>query len=438
MEYKVGIRREDINRWERRVPLVPEDARELSGSYPIKFTVQPSDIRIFSDDDYRAAGINVAEDICPNRVILALKEVPIPLIQPGKAYIFFSHTGKGQAQNMPMLKKMMELGCTMIDYEKIVDDKGRRLLYFGNFAGHAGAVDTMWALGRRLETEGKKNPFTSLRKAYEYPGGLGDLKEAVRAVGAAIRSDGLPGPVQPLVFGFFGYGHVSQGAQEIFDLLPFEEVRPADLPKLASSGRDLSRVVFKVVFREEDMVEPLQPSGSFDLQDYYAHPENYRSVVEKHVPYLSAIINGIFWDPKFPKYITKEFLREYYGGEGERRLKVIGDITCDINGSIESTIEATDSENPVYVYDPMTGRAVSGVKGNGPVVMAVYNLPAELPAEASRYFSSGLKRYVPEIAAMDLEKDFDQCGLSDVIKRATVVYRGRLTPNCEYLKKYLA
>ncbi len=437
MEYKVGIRREDINRWERRVPLVPEDAKELGRSHSIRFTIQPSQIRIFSDEEYRAAGINVAEELCPNRVVLALKEIPVQLIQPGKAYVFFSHTGKGQAQNMPMLKKMMDAGCTLIDYEDIVDDKGRRLLYFGNFAGHAGTVDTMWALGRRLEIEGyKDNPFRGLKKAYEY-NGLGELKEAVKKVGAAIKADGIPEAVRPIVFGFFGYGHVSQGAQEIFDLLPVEEVRPGDLPRLNESGRDFSRILFKAVFKEEDMVEPITPDAPFVLQDYYSHPEKYRSIVKKSVPYLTAIINGIFWTPNFPKYITKEFLREYYSRSGAR-LKVIGDITCDINGSIESTVEATDSENPVYVYDPAADRAVSGVTGNGPVVMAVYNLPAELPAESSRYFSSGLKKYVPEIAAMDLTRDFDDCGLSEVIKRATIVYRGGLTPHFEYLKRYLA
>jgi len=162
MKTIIGLRREDINKWEKRVPIIPSHARELLEKNSIEVRVQPSNIRVFDDEAYRMAGMQITEDLSPCPIIFALKEIPIELIQKDKVYVFFSHTAKGQSQNMPMLKRMMEMGCTIIDYEKMVDAQGRRVLYFGNYAGHAGMIDTLWALGKRLETEGRANPFTSV------------------------------------------------------------------------------------------------------------------------------------------------------------------------------------------------------------------------------------------------------------------------------------
>ena len=436
MNTMIGIRREDINRWEKRVPLIPSHARELADRQAMEFRVQPSDIRVFTDTDYRAAGLTVAEGLSPCPIVLALKEIPIELIERGKTYMFFSHTAKGQPQNMPMLKRFLELGCTIIDYEKMVDEKGRRVLYFGNYAGHAGMVDTLWALGRRLEVEGTPNPFTSLRPTHTYAN-LVEAREAVAGLGARIAAEGLPAGLDPLVIGFFGYGHVSQGAQEIFDLLPAETVPPAGLRALVGRGGGDGRRVYKTVFREEDMVRPADPAGTFDLQDYYDRPERYRPVTEGFVPYLTALVNGIYWTPKFPKYVTKGFLRTLYGGGARPRLRVVGDITCDIGGSIECTVMPTDSENPVYVYDPLTDKATLGFAGRGPAVLAVYNLPAELPLESSTYFSGKLKEHMPAVAAARFDRPFAECGLPDVLRRAVIVYRGELAPDYAYLAKHL-
>jgi len=435
MNTKFGIRREDINKWEKRVPLIPSHARELADRHPVEFRVQPSKIRIFTDDDYRLAGIPVEEGLSPCPIVLALKEIPIELIEKGKTYVFFSHTAKGQSQNMPMLKKMMEMGCSIIDYEKMVDEKGRRVLYFGNYAGHAGMIDTLWTLGRRLAVEGIANPFTMLEPTHRYQS-LVEAREAVSRLGAKLVKDGLPPQLGPTVIGFFGYGHVSQGAQEIFDLLPVEIVRPADIPKLFQGGNKSGRNLYKAVFHEEDMVRPADPGRAFDLQDYYDHPEGYRAITENLVPYLTAIVNGIYWTPKFPKYITKPFLKKLYA-DGQPRLRVVGDITCDINGSIECTVQATDSENPVYVYDPIEDKAVPGFAGRGPAVLAVYNLPAELPLESSTYFSGKFKEHIPALAAARFDKPFAECGLPDVLRRAVIVYRGQLTPSYAYLAGYL-
>lgn len=436
MKIKIGIRREDINRWEKRVPLIPSHARELEDKYPIEFRVQPSAIRVFNDADYRAAGIAVEEGLSPCPIVLALKEIPLELIERGKTYVFFTHTTKAQPQNRSMLLKMRDLGCTVIDYERMVDDQGRRVLYFGNYAGHAGMIDVLWTLGRRLEAEGTANPFTLLHPTHRYQS-LVEAKEAVAKLAWKIIQEGPPRGLGPMVFGFFGYGHVSQGAQEIFDILPVENVRPADLPKLFQGREGRQRDLYKAVFHEEDMVRPVDPAKPFDLQDYYDHPETYRPFTEESVPYLTVLVNGIYWTPRFPKYLTKPFLQRLYGGRERPRLRVIGDITCDINGSIESTIRGTDSEAPVYVYDPARDEAIAGFAGPGPAVLAVYNLPAELPLESSTYFSGKLKDYVPALIAARFDKPFAECGLPEVLRRAVILYRGELTPDFAYLGPFL-
>ncbi|MFQ6089815.1 MAG: hypothetical protein ACE5LD_00025, partial [Candidatus Bipolaricaulia bacterium] len=342
MEARIGIRKEDKNRWERRAPLIPEHVRELKEKHNIETCLQPSAIRAFPDRDYIRAGAEVQEDLSPCPVIFGIKEFPIEFFEPEKTYVFFSHTIKGQPHNMPMLRRILEQGCTLIDYERIVDERARRLIFFGRHAGLAGMIDTLWALGKRLEWEGIENPFSRIRQTLDYKS-LEEAKGAVSNVGEQIKEEGLPEAITPLVVGLAGYGHVSQGAQEILELLPFQELSPEELPAFAKgSARDL---IYKVVFKEEHMVEPLSPEDRFELQDYYDHPERYRAKFEDYLPYLTVLMNCIYWSPQYPRLVTKGYLKRLYG-EGRPRLRVIGDISCDIEGAIECTLRATDPGNP--------------------------------------------------------------------------------------------
>ena len=431
----VGIRREDKSIWERRVPLVPEDVRRLIAEHGIQVIVQPSDIRVFKDEEYAAVGARVQEDLSPCDVIFAVKEVPPHLLLPGKTYVYFAHVIKGQPYNMPMLKRLLDLGCVLIDYEKITDEKGRRLIFFGRHAGWAGMLDTLWALGKRLEWEGIPTPFASIGQAHTYPN-LESARRAVREVGERIRREGLPADLAPLVVGFAGYGNVSRGAQEIFDLLPVQEVAPEDLATLFEGEPD-PHTLYKVVFKEEHMVEPIDPKGSFDLQDYYSHPEKYRSRFASHVPYLTVLVNGIYWEAKYPRLVTKDYLRELFGGPTRPRLRVIGDISCDIEGAIECTVKCTEPGDPVYVYNPLTGEVIDGYEGEGVVILAVDILPSELPREASIDFSAVLRQFVPAIAQADYTVPLDELDLPPEIKRAVIAYRGELTPRYRYLERYL-
>lgn len=436
MKTLVGIRREDKNPWERRVPIIPSHVRELIQNYPLEFLVQPSKIRIFPDEDFAREGARVEEDLSPCSVILAIKEIPIHFFRKGQAYVFFSHTTKGQPHHMPMLRKMVDLGCTLIDYEKIVNEKGQRLLFFGKQAGLAGMIDTLWALGQRLNYEKKKNPFSAIQQAYQYKS-LVEAKEEIEKVGWKIHKNGLDRSLVPLVFGFAGYGHVSLGAQEIFSLLPFEEVEPEKIASFFKKKNYSGSRVYKVVFKEKDMVKPLSPDQEFELQDYYDHPEKYSSIFDSYLPYLTVLVNCIYWTPKYPRFVTKKSLRNLYRMNKKPRLRIIGDISCDIGGSIEFTVRATDPENPVYVYDPIEDEVKDGIKGKGPAVMAIDNLPAEISLESSIDFSSALKPFVPEIARADFSRYFLDLKLPDSIKKAVILCRGKFTPDYEYMKDFI-
>ncbi|MGQ9852545.1 MAG: bifunctional lysine ketoglutarate reductase /saccharopine dehydrogenase family protein [Candidatus Oleimicrobiaceae bacterium] len=432
-----GIRREDKNRWERRVPLTPHHVRALRAEHGLECIVESSPIRVFSDDQYRELGIPVQDDVSHCPVVFAVKEIPVGFFRPGGTYVFFAHVIKGQKHNLPMLRRIMELRCTLIDYEKITDDNGKRLIFFGRHAGLAGMIDTLWALGQRLSFEGIPTPFARMQPAHRYAT-LQEAKEAVADVGEAIARQGLPRDLVPFVCGFAGYGHVSQGAQEIFDLLPHRKVSPAALSRLVEEGHCAASLLYKVVFREEDMVKPVAPNGRFDLQDYYQHPELYEGRFADYIPFLSVLVNGIYWEARYPRLVTKSNLKALFSENEKPRLRVIGDISCDVEGSIECTVRATTPDEPIFVYDPFTASATPGHQGRGVVVLAVDNLPCELPRAASVYFSSVLKDYVPAIVTADYEVDFEALALPPEIKRAVIVHRGELTPNYRYLQQYVA
>ncbi len=437
MRPTVGIRREDKSIWERRVPLTPEDARDLQTQHGLRIIVQTSDTRIFEASEYLRAGVAVQEDISPASTILAVKEIPMEVLERGKTYVFFAHVIKGQPYNMPMLKRMMELGCNLIDYEKVTDDRGNRLIFFGRHAGLAGTLDTLWAFGHRLTWEGTPNPFTTLQQAHRYRD-LGDAIAAVERVKDQIEAVGLPEAVSPLILGIAGYGNVSRGVQEILAHLPTVEISPDEVAHVAEA-KDASRnVLYKAVFKEEHMVEPTLSDQRFELQDYYDHPEKYRSKFESYLPHLSILVNAIYWEGRYPRLVTKDYVKRAYGGDRSPRLKVIGDISCDVEGAVEVTVKATEPGDPIFVYDPETGEARDGLEGRGPVIMAVDILPSELPREASIDFSRVLKGYVAAAAKADFSVPFDQLNLPPEVKRAVILHQGRLTPGFRYLERFLA
>ncbi|MCK4903343.1 MAG: hypothetical protein KAS35_01540 [Candidatus Marinimicrobia bacterium] len=432
---RIGIRIEDKNEWEARVPIIPNDVKKLV-SNGIEVLLQPSPIRIFSDQEYIDAGATISEDLSSCSVLLAVKEIPINFIEKGKTYVFFSHTIKGQDYNMPLLQKMMDAKTQLIDYERIINENGQRLIFFGRHAGLAGMIDSLWALGKRVESEDGQNPFSKIKKTFEYQG-LDNAKRQIGKIADEIAKNGIPKEMCPLICGFSGYGNVSQGAQEIFDILPHEEISPQELLSNQNLFDEAKHILYKVVFKESDLVEPKNSEQKFELQDYYDNPDKYKSKFERYLPKLTILMNCIYWDTPYPRLITLDYLRKVWMEPGNKKLKVIGDISCDIDGAIQCTLKSTEPGNPVYVYNPINSTINDGVEGIGPVIMAVDNLPCELAEEASKSFSKVLVDFIPDLVKADYNDSFENLKLPNELRAGMILYRGKLTSEYKYLEKYL-
>mgnify|MGYP006289375993 CR=1 FL=1 len=427
----IGIRREDKNKWEKRTPIIPKHVKFLKEKYGIETIVQPSPIRIYNEEEYRNHGAIIKENLEDCKIIFGVKEMPLTFFKKNKTYIFFSHTIKGQEYNMPMLKKMMDLNCNLIDYEKITDEEGRRLVFFGRYAGIAGMIDTLWAYGKRLKWKKINQPFSEIKQTFKYDS-LNEAKKHIIKIGKRIEKKGLPDKLNPFIVGFAGYGNVSNGAQEIIDLLPTVEIRPGQIKSIYEEPHE--NCIYKVVFREEDMVKPLKDKP-FNLQEYYSNPESYESIFDKYLPYLNILMNCIYWDKRYPRLVTKKYLKNNFAKD--MMLQAIGDISVDVEGAIEGTLKTTSSDMPVFVYNPLTDDIEDGYTSEGIVIMAVDNLPCELPRDSSKAFSDSLLQYIPSIANAEYDKNFKDLHLDSEIKKAVILYHGKLTENYQYMNKFL-
>ena len=426
---KIGIRKETKSPWERRVAVTPELAQALA-SAGHEVLVERSELRVFLEEDYQARGCVLVDELPPVDVVFGVKEIPEELLQQDAAHLFFAHVIKGQAYNMPMLARLLEQGATLLDYERITDEQGRRLVFFGRFAGLAGMIDTLWALGQRLEHEGSSTPFAAIKPSHGYAS-LADAFAALGALGDAIKAEGVPAGLHPLIVGVTGAGNVAKGVLEVLEPLPTRELAPSEVAALvADPAAADDKVVYTVTFREEHLVRPAG-EHAFALQDYYDHPERYESDFEQYLPHLTLLLNCIYWTERYPRVVRKQDLPAMV------RCKVIGDISCDVEGSIEATVKATEPGDPVYTYDPESDGARMGVAGEGPVICAVDILPAELPRDASESFANALEPYAREIAAADYSASLEDSGLPEPIQRSCIVWRGELTPDYAYLQEHL-
>jgi len=428
----IGIRLEDKSKWERRVPLTPADAAGVQACFGHRLIVQPSPIRVFADREYREAGIEVSDAALEADVLIAVKEIPPALYRPGKVYVNFAHVIKGQARNMPLLREYLRHGCTLVDYECIADEHNRRLIFFSVHAGYAGTIEALRALGLRLQGRGVATPLAEIQPPHAYA----DLTAAeahLRGIGERLRADARAGAA-PLVIGVAGYGNVARGVQTVLSWLPTARVAPSDLPAAASAPAAAPLLV--CVFKEQDMVRP-RDGREFALQDYYDHPEAYAGRFAEHLPHLDLLVNTIFWTERYPRLLTADWAAAQFRDGREPRLQVVGDISIDIEGSIQISVKATQPDAPCYVVDPVAGEVRDGVDGRGIVVMAVDNLPCELPREASEHFSTVLKDMVGDLGNCDWTAEFLDLDLPPHLKRAVIVHRGELAPRYAYLAEFL-
>ena len=360
--------------------------------------------------------------------------MPAEKLLPDGNYLYFSHITKGQPYNMPMLQRLLDLNCTLLDYEQIADDDGRRLIFFGQHAGYAGMIDALWALGQRLLVEGHQTPFAALRPAYEYDS-LEQALDHVGRIGERLARDGVPSALQPLICGFTGTGNVSLGAQAVLDRLPVTTVAAEELERLVRNGSS-DNVVYQVVFDlDERFVR--DGGGAVTLEELSRHPERFGNRMLEWLPALTVLVNGMFWTAALPRLLPLDAMRSMVAAGELDRLRVIADIACDVDGAIEATVKATTPDNPAYVYDVARGAAVDGFEGRGPVILAVDNLPAELPRESSRDFGDTLVAFAPALARCDWSRPLEELDLPPELARAIIVHRGRLTSSFAHLEAHL-
>ncbi len=433
---KLLIRAEDKNKWERRAPLVPEDIAGLRTTIDFDLLVESSAKRCLKEKAYTDVDAQICHGMQDGDVILGIKEIPAEKILPKKTYLFFSHTIKGQSANMPLLQKIMDAGATLIDYEKIVDKKHRRLIYFGPFAGHAGAIDLLSLMGENWADQCLFNPFSNIQRAHQYPSVAG-AQNHLEKVADIIKKDGFPETLCPLTISILGYGNVSRGAQEILNTLPVKEIPPQEMSTFIEKGNFDQHTIYTTIFKEEDLVRPKAPSTAFNLQEYFDFPERYEADFERFLPYYTLLINAVYWEPRYPRFVTWEGLRRISEKQNPIKLGGIGDISCDTNGAMACNVKSTDSDDPAYRVDPQTRKVKKGHLGEGIVVLAVDNLPCELPKDSSSFFSHQLAPFIPNLLQSDFSRPFENCGLCPELSHATIVYNGELTLSYQYLNRYL-
>jgi len=432
----IAIRKENIEPTEKRSPLSPNHINELVKNSKIKMILEPWENRHFAHQNYIDNGAQISKDLTGANIIFGVKEIPIKDLPEKQAAVFFSHTIKGQSYNMPLLQAVLDKNVTLMDYEKVTDESGKRLIFFGPYAGLAGAINSIWLLGQRLKNEGIENPFQNMKQANTY-NSLDDAKSALAQISEKIKINGLPKTGKPWVFVITGAGTVSKGAQEIVDLLPVKEVNPAEFRQLQKDKSFDLNQLYKVVIDCDNFVKPINENDSFGWDDYFSMPEKYESDFAQYIPDITVLINCIFWDTMYPKLVTKNDIKNLHGKESQPNLRIIADITCDVEGSIECNQKSTASDNPTYVFDAFKQTIQDGVEGNGPVILAVDKLPSELPREATKFFGDLLFPFVPELAKANFTVPFEELVLPAPFKKAMITHQGKLTPDYEYLKKYL-
>ncbi|XP_068595338.1 alpha-aminoadipic semialdehyde synthase, mitochondrial [Brachionichthys hirsutus] len=439
----MAIRREDVNPWERRAPLAPRHVKELTNA-GVKVLVQPSNRRAIHEKYYMRAGAIIQEDVSEASLIIGVKRLPEEKVIPKKTYAFFSHTIKAQEANMGILDDLLTKEVRLIDYEKMVDANGFRIVAFGQWAGVAGMINILHGLGLRFLALGHHTPFMHIGMAHNYRN-VSQAIQAVRDCGYEVSMGLMPKSIGPVTFCFTGTGNVSKGAQDILNELPVEYVEPHELKDVSESG-DMNKVYATVLSRHHHLVR--KSDGIYDPIEYENHPERYTSHFRTSVaPYTSCLINGIYWDPLTPRLLRRldaqKLIRPVKvsraATEGSpalpHRLLAICDISADTGGSIEFMTECTTIDKPFCIYDADQHIDHDSVEGNGILMCSIDNLPAQLPIEATEYFGDRLFPYIWEMLPSDATRPLEEEEFSPQVRDAVITSNGVLTPKFEYIEK---
>ena len=394
---QIGLIREGKIPFDSRVALTPAQCKWLHKNFDdVRVTVQQSPSRCFSDKEYLQAGIEVKDDMRQCDVLMGIKEVPVDMLLENKTYLFFSHTKKLQPHNQKLLKTIIAKKITLIDYECLEHIDGTRIIGFGFFAGIVGAHNGMMAYGNRtksfqLQRVGTVNSFQKLIHTYF----------------------GLKVPVMKIAV--TGSGRVAHGVLEIMNLLGIHEVETEDYLE-----KEFTYPVY-VHLKGADLYAHKE-TGKYKREHFHHFPQEYNCIFKQYMPVTDLLINGVYWDKKVPRLFEMEDLKNE-----NFRMNTIADITDDYNGSVPCNLGDSTISDPIYGVDRKGFQRTSPYLPGSVDVMAVGNLPNELPRDASRYFGEQLIKFVLNDIRL---------GGSKIIENASIVEHGKLTSHFEYMKEY--
>ncbi len=396
---KFGIIKERKNPPDRRVVFTPTELVKLKEQFPqAEIKVESSDIRVFSDEEYSKLGFEVSNDLTDCDVLIGVKEVPVDALIPNKKYFFFSHTIKKQPYNKKLLVACLEKNIRLIDHETIVNETNHRLIGFGRYAGIVGAYNGFRAFGIKFELFNLPKAETLADKA---------------ALVERLRRPVLP----PIKIVLTGHGKVGMGAKEILDAMKIKEVSIEDY---------LTKTFDKPVYTQIDVLDyNKRKDGTVTTkEDFYQNPQEYVSDFERFTKVSDIFMAGHFYGNGAPVILTREMLNA-----PDNKIKVVADISCDVDGPIACTLRASTIAEPLYGYYPSEGIEVPVSHPGAIVVMAVDNLPCELPKDASEGFGEMfLEHVIP--AFFNSDKD-------GILERAKITENGQLTARFNYLQDYV-
>ena len=396
----IGLIREEKIPADNRVALTPAHCKWLLTKIPnCRIVVEPSGSRCFADEDYIRAGALITDDLSVCDVLLGIKEVPVDKLIADKTYLFFSHTKKGQPHNQKLMHAMMDRGISLIDYECLEHEDGQRIIGFGFFAGIVGAHNGMMEYGNRTRS-------FSLGRVYQNK----DYRHLINTY-FGLR---LPN----IKIAVTGSGRVAHGILEIMNLMDVQEVEAEEYVK-----RNFDYPVY-VHLKGADLYTH-KDKRTYQRDEFHTDPEEYECLFEPYCAYTDILMNGIYWDKKIPRLFEAESMQL-----GDFNIQTIADITDDPGGSIPCNLGDSTIKDPVYGVDKITNTKTAPYLPTSVDVVAVGNLPNELPCDASRYFGDQLIKYILE----DILKNES----SSKIERATILKNGKLTERFDYLQEYAA
>ena len=396
---KFGIIKERKNPPDRRVVFTPEELVRLKTEHPdAEIKIESSDIRVFTDKQYSDLGLQIVSDVTDCDVLFGVKEVPVEALIPNKKYFFFSHTIKKNPHNRKLLQAILDKKIDLYDHETIVDDKNKRLIGFGRYAGIVGAYNGFRAFGLKFE-------LFNLAKAETLSG-----KEELIT---RLKRQTLPNIKIVLT----GHGKVGMGAKEILDGIKIKQV---------SVDNFLSKIYSQPVYTQIDVLDYNKRLDGkiLDNQDFYKNPEQYISSFERFTKVSDVFMAGHFHGNNAPDILTQEMLTA-----SDCKIKVVADISCDVDGPIACTIRASTIADPIFGYLPLENKEVPFTHPAAIVVMSVDNLPSELPKDASEGFG---EMFMENVIPAFFNNDKD-----GILARAKITENGKLTEKFAYLQDYV-